>query len=901
VSDSTKPSASTGEHQVIYRKDYAAPVFTITATHLDFDIRDNLTRVKSRLEVERINEGPAQLRLHGEELVLKRVAIDGRELGNNEYQVNDAFLSLASVPDQFTLEIDTEICPEQNTALEGLYKSKTMYCTQCEAEGFRNITYYLDQPDVLSVFTTRVEANAKAYPVLLSNGNKVDDELLPSGRRAVTWHDPFPKPSYLFALVAGDLALLEDRFTTCSGREITLQIFSEAHNIAQCDYAMDALKRSMRWDEKVYGREYDLDIFMIVAVEDFNMGAMENKGLNIFNTSCVLATPDTATDAGYQRVEAVVAHEYFHNWSGNRVTCRDWFQLSLKEGFTVFRDAEFSADMNAATVKRIEDVAHLRAVQFAEDAGPMAHSIRPDSFIEISNFYTTTIYEKGAEIVRMLRTLLGAEGFRKGSDLYFSRHDGQAVTTEDFVCAMEQANQIELANFRQWYQQAGTPRVHVAQTRSSGGLDITIDQSCPATPGQETKAPFHLPLTLGLVDASGAEIAPSDLHTSSGAAVSPRPDGLLVEFAEPLTRLRINDVPKGAVLSALRGFSAPVVMSTNRSTAELIHLVAHDSDGFSRWDTCQTLLAQQISNLANDSTSSVDEHLTQMLGQLLEQAIAVASDPSAAEQKALLAKLLQLPTEADLFERDRPVKVLELLDARDMLKRHIAVTFSEQWQTLYDVLERKPSYAPDVDSIAHRALKNRALAGIAQAAAADMPETILAAHYDLADNLTDRRAALAVVLGVPGFSTELIERLLGDFYNAWQHEALVMDAWLSLQAGSQLPGALARVEALEDHAAFDRNNPNKVRALYGAFAMANHRNFHAADGSGYEFLAKRIAALNASNPQVASRLTGPLTQWQRYTRDRQLQMRAALEQVLATERLSPNVYELVAKSLAAGE
>ena len=615
MSESTKLSVNAREHQVIYRKDYVAPVFTITATHLDFDLRDNLTRVESRLVVERASDGPAQLRLHGEELALTRVAIDGRELGNNEYQIDDAFLTLVGIPDQCIIEIETEICPEKNTALEGLYKSKTMYCTQCEAEGFRNITYYLDQPDVLSVFTTRIEADAQAYPVLLSNGNKIEDMMLPSGRRAVTWHDPFPKPSYLFALVAGDLALLEDNFTTCSGREITLQIFSEAHNIAQCDYAMDALKRSMRWDEAVYGREYDLDIFMIVAVEDFNMGAMENKGLNIFNTSCVLATPDTATDAGYQRVEAVVAHEYFHNWSGNRVTCRDWFQLSLKEGFTVFRDAEFSADMNAATVKRIEDVAHLRAVQFAEDAGPMAHSIRPDSFIEISNFYTTTVYEKGAEVVRMLRTLLGAEGFRKGSDLYFARHDGQAVTTEDFVRAMEDANELELAEFRQWYRQAGTPRVHVAQIYSAGGLDLTIEQSCPATPGQDTKTPFHLPLTVGLIAQSGVELAPSELRAASSATLSSRPDGLLVELKEPVTRVRIEDVPEGTVVSALRGFSAPVVMSTNRSNAELAHLVAHDSDGFSRWDSCQTLLAQQIFALADGSADSVDEpvsytHLT---------------------------------------------------------------------------------------------------------------------------------------------------------------------------------------------------------------------------------------------------------------------------------------------------
>ena len=895
-------SASTAEHTVIYRKDYRAPVFTIATTQLDFDLRENLTTVTSKLHVQRATTGSAQLRLHGEDLLLKRVAIDGRELGNNEYTVDAASLTLANVPDDCVIEIETHICPEQNTALEGLYKTGGMYCTQCEAEGFRNITYYLDQPDVLSVFTTRIEADSSAYPVLLSNGNKVADEQLPSGRRQVTWHDPFPKPSYLFALVAGDLAMVEDSFETCSGRTIALQIFSEPHNIGQCNYAMDALKRSMSWDEEVYGREYDLDIFMIVAVEDFNMGAMENKGLNVFNTSCVLATPDTATDAGYQRVEAVVAHEYFHNWSGNRVTCRDWFQLSLKEGFTVFRDAEFSADMNAATVKRIEDVAFLRATQFAEDAGPMAHPIRPDSFIEINNFYTVTVYEKGAEVVRMLRTLLGAAAFRKGSDLYFDRHDGQAVTTDDFVQAMEDANEVKLADFRQWYRQAGTPRIDVAQVRRAGGLDLTIKQSCPATPGQDTKEPFHIPLTLGVIDRAGKDIPAAELRASSPAAVvTPRPDGLLVELKDSVTTVRIEAVPEGAVLSALRGFSAPVIMTTDRSRQDLAHLVAHDSDGFSRWDACQSLMAAQIARLADGTDTQVDEALTQMMGRVLEQAIATAKKPGGAQEQALLTTLLCLPTEADLFERQRPVAVLELLDARDTLERHLASTHRERWQVLYEALELRKPYSAAVDAMAYRGLKNRALAGMAFAAPIDaLPEQVLAEHFAQADNLTDRRAVLSVLLAVEGFSAQLTDRLLNEFYTDWQHEALVMDAWLSLQAGSQLPGALARVEALEQHAAFDAHNPNKIRALYGAFAMANHRNFHAADGSGYEFLAQRIALLNASNPQIAARLMGPLTQWQRYTPDRQVQMRSALEQVLATDKLSPNVYELVSKSLAAG-
>ena len=889
------------DHQVIYRKDYQPPAYTIKATQLDFDLRDNLTTVTSRLQIQRNVAGVASLRLHGEDLTLVSVAIDGQVLANNEYTVDEASLSLTNLPERCELSIVTQICPETNTALEGLYKSGSMYCTQCEAEGFRNITYYLDQPDVLSVFTTSIEADAQTYPVMLSNGNKLEDKVLGDGRRLVKWHDPFPKPSYLFALVAGDLAMVDDRFVTMSGREVRLEIYTEPHNIGQCDYAMQALKRSMKWDEEVYGREYDLDIFMIVAVEDFNMGAMENKGLNIFNTSCVLATKDTATDAGFERVEAVVAHEYFHNWSGNRVTCRDWFQLSLKEGFTVFRDAEFSADMNAATVKRIEDVAFLRAVQFAEDAGPIAHSIRPDSYIEINNFYTTTVYEKGAEVVRMLHTLLGAEGFRKGSDLYFERHDGQAVTTNDFVCAMEDANGVTLDEFRHWYAQAGTPRINLKQVRDGSTLTLDLDQYCNPTPGQTEKEPFHIPLTLGLVDADGAELDASKLSVSSNADVSARSNGLLVELKEPATQLRIDEVPAGAVVSALRGFSAPVVLTTDRSDAQLAHLVQHDSDGFSRWDACQTLLANEIAARSAGRPGEFSDGLIDLMGVLLDQAIATASTSDSSEQQALLTKLLTLPAETDLFERERPVDVLRLLAARTSLATDIARGHQDKWLELYEVLGPKQPYSPDSSSIAHRSLRNRALAGIALGAPADAkPEALLRNQFESADNLTDRRAVLAVLLDVEGFSSEFTQELLDKFYADWKAEALVVDAWISLQAGSQLDGALARVEQIEAHPAFDMKNPNKVRALYGAFARANHTNFHRADGSGYRFLVERIRRLNEINPQIASGLTGPLTQWQRYSPDVQAQMRAALKQILDIENLSPNVYELASKSLEAG-
>ena len=892
------------DHQVIYRKDYQPPAYTIGATDLSFVLNDNLTTVTSRLKMTRNVPEATSVRLHGENLKLISVAIDGEPLANNEYRVDQESLRLENLPETFELSVVTEICPEENTALEGLYKSGSMYCTQCEAEGFRNITYYLDQPDVLSVFTVDIEADAQRYPVALANGNKIEDTDLGNGRRRVRWNDPFPKPSYLFALVAGDLSMVDDSFVTMSGRTVRLEIYTEPENIKQCDYAMQALKRSMRWDEEVYGREYDLDVFMIVAVSDFNMGAMENKGLNIFNTSCVLATPDTATDAGYERVEAVVAHEYFHNWSGNRVTCRDWFQLSLKEGFTVFRDAEFSADMNAATVKRIEDVAFLRAAQFAEDAGPMAHSIRPDSYIQIDNFYTTTVYEKGAEVVRMLHTLLGAQGFRRGSDLYFDRHDGQAVTTNDFVCAMEDANNVTLDEFRHWYAQAGTPRLSINQIRAGNRLSLTLEQSCPATPGQAHKQPFHIPFKLGLIDANGAEIDIAAHQVSASTDVHQREDGLLIELKEAKTEIHLDEVPQGAVVSALRGFSAPVVLASDRSEADLAHLVAHDTDGFSRWDACQTLFANDIARRAGaeqantKATKDASAQLIDLMGTLLDQA--VASD--APEEQALLAKLLTLPSEADLFERQRPVDVLRLLEARTSLETEISLTHGEKFSALYQGLGLQKPYSPDAASIAHRALRNRALAGIARSdASVSSTEALLRGQFERADNLTDRRAVLAILLDVPGFSAPVVQELLDRFYADWSHEALVVDNWISLQAGGQLEGALARVERIEAHEAFDSRNPNKVRSLYGAFAMNNHANFHQADGSGYRFLAERIRCLNATNPQIASRLTGPLTQWQRYIPAVQVQMRVALQEILALESLSPNVYELVSKSLEASD
>ncbi|MDH3641399.1 MAG: aminopeptidase N, partial [Gammaproteobacteria bacterium] len=803
-------------------------------------------------------------------------------------------LTLLNLPASCEVTIVTRIEPEQNTALEGLYKSGNMYCTQCEAEGFRKITYYQDRPDVLSRFTTTLEADAGEYPVLLANGNLIADEQVAGGRRRVTWQDPFPKPSYLFALVAGDLALLADEFITASGRKVALQIYSEPHNIGQCNYAMDVLKRSMRWDEEVFGREYDLDIFMIVAVEDFNMGAMENKGLNIFNTSCVLAAPDTATDAAYLRVEGVVAHEYFHNWSGNRVTCRDWFQLSLKEGFTVFRDAEFSSDMNSRTVKRIEDVNFLRAVQFAEDAGPTAHPIRPASYIEISNFYTTTVYEKGSEVVRMLHTMLGADRFRRGSDLYFDRHDGSAATTDDFVDAMAEVTDLDLDQFQRWYRQAGTPVLTVDGGWDAGTLTLRVAQSCPETPGQKTKEPFHIPVAIGLLDSNGDELVSDDLAWHCAARVDRRPEtsSLLLHVTEPVVELEVRGLDAEPAVSILRGFSAPVRVEFPRGASELAFLARHDSDGFARWDALQTLLIGEITRIQKGAT--VSEALRGLFAELLDDAIGCSED---AEAKSMLAVLLTLPDEGYLFSQLASFDVDAVCDARALLHNDLASLLQPRWRALYDANAAPGSYSSDAISMARRALRNVALRYLAVGLQGDALETLLGEHYHGADNLTDRRAALVEIVNATAISSEFRASAVDGFYEKWQAEALVVDAWFSVQAASERSDTGA-IERLEAHPAFDVRNPNKLRSVYAAFGQLNHRNFHAADGSGYDLLADRIIRLDKSNPQMAARFLTPLSRWQRYDVRRQGLMRAALGRIAGESELSKDVFEIVAKSLA---
>ena len=885
----------TDQPKMIYLKDYQAPEYLIDETHLTFELFDDHSLVHAQLVVRRNPQrgaGLPPLVLDGQLLELLSVKLADVDLAEGDYQLTPDSLTVQPDCATFTLDTSVKIHPETNTALEGLYKSSGMFCTQCEAEGFRKITYYLDRPDVMSKFTTTVSGSKQDFPVLLSNGNLIAQGPGDDGRHWATWEDPFKKPAYLFALVAGDLWCIEDTFITMTGRKVTLRIFVEPENVDKCQHAMDSLKKSMRWDEEVYGREYDLDIFMIVAVNDFNMGAMENKGLNIFNSSAVLARAETATDAAHQRVEAIVAHEYFHNWSGNRVTCRDWFQLSLKEGFTVFRDSGFSADMNSATVKRIQDVAYLRTHQFAEDAGPMAHAVRPDSFIEISNFYTLTVYEKGSEVVGMIHTLLGAEGFRKGSDLYFERHDGQAVTCDDFVKAMEDANGMDLTQFKRWYSQAGTPRLAVSESYDAAAktYSLTFRQSAPTTPGQpgDHKQPFVIPVSLGLLDKQGQEIA-LRLQGESSASNTSR----VIAVTEAEQTFTFVDVAEQPLPSLLRGFSAPVKLSFPYNRDQLMFLMQHDSDGFNRWDAGQQLSVQVLQELIAQHQKGqalvMDQRLVTALGTVL-------ADHSL--DQAMVAEMLSLPGEAYLTEISEVADVDAIHAAREFARLQLANSLSDRLWTRYQTnrkLSEQTPYVAESEHFARRALQNIALSYLMLTG---KPEVLAAAidQFDNADNMTERLTALAVLVNSP-FEEEKA-KALAVFAENFKDNALVMDQWFSVQAGSTLPGGLARVKALMQHSAFTMKNPNKVRALVGAFAGQNLINFHAADGSGYRFLADLVIELNGFNPQIASRQLAPLTRWRKYDSHRQVLMKGELERIRASGQLSPDVFEVVSKSLA---
>mgnify|MGYP006272547767 CR=1 FL=1 len=893
--------------RAIRREEYAPPAFLVDRTDLRVELDEGVTTVTAELRLRRnpAGEADAPLVLDGQELELVSLALDGEPLSANRYRLDAEQLEITDVPEAFVLHTVARIRPEENTALEGLYRSGNMYCTQCEAEGFRRITWYLDRPDVMAPFRTTLVGDGSRLPVMLSNGNEVARETLEDGRTAVTWEDPFPKPAYLFALVAGDLAHIEDRFTTLSGREVTLRIYTEPHNVDKVAYAMDALKRSMRWDEEVYGREYDLDVFMIVAVDDFNMGAMENKGLNIFNTSCVLASPETTTDAGYQRVEAVVAHEYFHNWSGNRVTCRDWFQLSLKEGFTVLRDSQFSADQNSPTIKRIEDANVLRTLQFAEDAGPMAHPVRPDAYIEISNFYTLTVYEKGAAVVGMIRTLLGPERFRKGSDLYFERFDGQAVTCDDFVEAMEEASGIDLGQFRRWYAQAGTPRLAVAEhwDEATSRYTLEIAQETPPTPGQPEKLPFHVPVAVGLLDAEGRDLcgaagraAGAEARVVSGGEVeNPAGDGTLVlHLREARQAFVFEGLERRPHLSFLRDFSAPVKVHLPRSREELAFLMVHDTDGFARWDAAQSLWTEVLLEAVEAGEARVDAMLQEAVGALLELAVAAPDD---GEAKALLAAMLTPPSEDYLGQQLEVVAVDAIHRAREGARAALARHFADRFRALHAANADTGPYRPEAAGFARRGLRNLALHYLVRSGEAEDVGRALA-QYEAADNMTDRLSALrAVVWSDEPAARDEASRLLADFLERFRDEALVVDQWFATQALAPGPGTLERVRELTRHEAFDARNPNKIRALVGAFCGQNPVCFHAADGSGYAFLADWVLALDRSNPQIAARLLTPLTRWKRHDAERRAAMRAALQRILDEGAESPDVFEVVTKSL----
>jgi aminopeptidase N len=878
--------------ETVYLKDYKPASYVINRTELHFELREDGVIVTSRLHLLRDSSVAEHdsLRLDGEDLELLSLEVDGLKLIESEYQVSADSLLIHAVPEQCVVAIKVSIRPQENTSLSGLYKSRNLFCTQCEAEGFRKITYYLDRPDVMSVFTVTIEGERERYPVLLSNGNLFESQDIGNGRQRAVWHDPFPKPAYLFALVAGDLEHIEDRFVTMGGREVTLRIYVEAKDLDKCDHAMLSLQQSMRWDEEAYGREYDLDIFNIVAVDDFNMGAMENKSLNIFNTSCVLCSPQTTTDLGFQRVQAIVAHEYFHNWSGNRVTCRDWFQLSLKEGFTVFRDTQFSADMGSPTVKRVEDVALLRTAQFAEDAGPMAHPVRPESFMEINNFYTLTVYEKGAEIVRMIHTLLGAENFRRGSDLYFERHDGQAVTCEDFVVAMEDASGVDLQQFRNWYSQAGTPLLKVTDEYDEAAQRYTllVEQSCPPTPGQLEKQPFVIPLAMGLLGEAG------NLPLRQSGLV-PDPEvgdntHTVLTVNQPKQSFVFEGVTERPVPSLLRGFSAPVRLDFDYSKHDLCALMRCDDDGFVRWDSAQTLITRVIFEVEQQILAGraveVDTLLIEACGDLLR-------DESL--DQAMVAEMLRLPGEDYLAEQASQfgtANVDSIHQASNQLRTTLGKALAEPLLARYQGLASTAAYAPDARQIADRSLRNICLSYLVSA----NPDNLELAtkQYRDATNMTDRQAALREIAHNAGAS--LRDSTLDSFYQAWSNEALVVNQWLQIQASIPDDEALARVQSLMSHADFDLRNPNKVRALVGGFINQNPVNFHRLDGSGYRFLTDMVIELNRLNPQIASRLLTPLTKWRRYAGRAEL-MRTELERLAAEPELSPDVFEIVTKSL----
>lgn len=874
--------------KTIYLNDYQPPDYWIDTVELDFDLGETTTTVQSRLTFRRNTEkslATHPLILQGEELILQSVALNGETLPSQAYSQDAKTLTIPQVPETFLLEIETQIKPQENTALEGLYKSSGNFCTQCEAEGFRRITYFLDRPDVMARYTTTITADQYKYPILLSNGDLVEQKQLPNQRHLAKWEDPFKKPSYLFALVAGDLVCQEDTFVTQGGRTVALQVFVEKSNEDKCEHALRSLKKAMKWEEEVYGREYDLNTYMIVAVNDFNMGAMENKGLNIFNSKYVLAKPETATDWDYTAIEGVIAHEYFHNWTGNRITCRDWFQLSLKEGLTVFRDQSFSADMGSASVQRINDVRALRASQFIEDAGPMAHPVRPQSYVTINNFYTTTIYNKGAEVVRMIHQILGREGFRQGMDLYFERHDGQAVTTDDFVQCMEEANHTDLKQFRNWYNQAGTPEVEI-QTQydaSQKRYTLSLKQRCNPTPNQPHKDPFHIPIALGLLDADGQDL-PLRFIGETGEKTT-----RVLNLTQEEETFHFIDIPRQPVPSVLRGFSAPIKLKLEYTDEELAFLMGHDSDLFNRWEAGHQLAIKTLLNLIEDYQQQRELVLPAPLKEAFHRML---NDPHL--DPALIAETLTLPSEGYLGELMTVIDVEAIHEVREFVRRVLATELQDSLMQTYQTNQESGPYRLDTQSRAKRQLKNTSLAYLMKLNDAPITQLCLG-QFQTANNMTDMLGALNALALNDTFARKLA---LKEFYETWQHETLVVDKWFSIQALSPLPGTLEEVKQLTQHRAFDLKNPNKVRALIGVFCQANPFCFHHETGEGYEFLGDHVIALDHLNPQIAARLANGLSRWRKFDPQRQELMKHQLERILRVSNLSHDVYEIVSKSLA---
>ncbi|MEQ8825499.1 MAG: aminopeptidase N [Filomicrobium sp.] len=879
-----------GSAREVHLSDYRPPEFLIDSVDLDVSLHPTDTIVRSRLKVRpnsaAKSRGKRQLRLDGEQVGLESLKLDGTELDRGTFRATKTGLIISDPPTKpFRLDITTRINPEANKALQGLYRSRGVYCTQCEAEGFRRITYFLDRPDVLATYRVRLEADREDVPVLLANGNLIERGTLDGGaRHYAVWHDPFPKPSYLFAMVGGDLGSIAGDFKTKSGRNVALTIYVEHGKEDRAAWAMDALKRSMRWDEKAFGREYDLEGFNIVAVSDFNMGAMENKGLNIFNDRLILASPQTASDTMYLAIESVVAHEYFHNWTGNRITCRDWFQLCLKEGLTVFRDQEFSADERSRVVQRISDVRQLKAVQFAEDAGPLAHAVRPRSYVEINNFYTATVYEKGAEVVRMLQTILGDEDFRRGMDLYFDRHDGEAATIEEFLACFAEVSDRDLEQFHLWYEQAGTPHVSasLSHDRKTGTAKLTLQQSVPATPGQAKKLPMHVPVRIGLISKSGKELP---LVLVDGRELE---DGL-VHLTRKRQTLTFKDVSERPVPSVLRNFSAPVTLDLDLSDRDLQFLLAHDSDAFNRWQAANTYAIRLIVN----RTKALAQGKQSRGGEGLAQALSTALNDDTLDW-AFRAELMQLPSEADIArEIGSQVNPDHIHAAHRGLSSLIARRLESQLLELYQKLKPRGRFSPDAENTGRRAARNSVLSLFARrGTTADW--ALAAEHYFAAKTMTETAHALTLLAGS---NAPQRKDVLADFHDRWKDDHVVIDAWFAAQATSPRAQVIDQIRGLLEHELYDPTAPNKVRALIGSFVLRNPVQFNRVDGEGYRLLTEQVLAVDTFNPQIAARLLNGLRSWQTLEPKRRKAAKAALQEVSNARRLSRDVTEIVSRIL----